>query len=798
MLRKYLSRTRFRPQLTVIVGLAILLLALFSSLLNSAEASRRMRDYLVGQGLQITESLARQSALALLYQSADNAREEAAATLAFADVRHVTIADAAQRVLLAQDKPGTPMPEGRPSLSGGRPTQAALEWESATEWGFGAPVYAGLEAASPFELQERQPQLLGYVHVVVGKESMHRLVASLRLVNVAVTLSFAAILLGVLGYLVERLIRPLNSLSGLMRRAEAGESGLRAQSSGPRDITDMAVAFNKMMTVLEEREAELAHSRDRALHTAQMKTQFAATVSHEVRTPLNGVVGMLDLLREMRLGKPQRECVDVAWNSAQALMELINGILDFSKLEAGKLELEEIDFDLRELVEGVMELLARQAQQKGLELGYLLAADVPSRVRGDSLRVRQVLINLMSNAVKFTERGEVAVHISRCVRPGGVEGLRIEVVDTGIGMDPDNVQHVFESFAQADPSTTRKYGGTGLGLTICKYLVDLMGGEIGVNSQPERGSRFWFTVPCLPVAEPATPAMLPELEGRRALVLARAGIVRAFLEQTLAGFGLGSQMVANASEALQRLQQVPQLSYALLVIDTDAVGNKLESLLRSLQTGHAAATPILLLGRHGVPRGENAADSGRVAKPLRHGLLVDAIRQLLSAGTPPAATVPLAPAPGSVAPGDRKFRVLVVEDNRTNQMVAGAMLAKSGCDCEFAGNGKEALEAARDRHFDLILMDCNMPEMDGYEATTHLRAFERELQRHTPVIAMTANAQSGDEEACLAAGMDDYMAKPVTLLKLRQKLDIWLGPGKSPADHSEEPPQFRPVMDGQG
>lgn len=645
LLGRGLQRARFRSQLSVSVGLAVLLLALFSALLNSWTASLRMQEYLVRQGLQITEVLALRSTLALLYRAPENAENEVAATLAFPDVRYVEIIDADRRTLIARLKPAAQgyRPPAWRQAAVSTTGHAMLAWENEDEWGFVAPAYTDQEEISPFELEERQPQLLGYVLVVVGKASMHELATSLQRVNLGLSLSFAVLLLGGLGILVQRLIRPLNSLSLLMRRAEAGEAGLRAPVSGPRDFTDMATAFNKMMTVLEEREAELQQSRDRALHTAQLKAQFAATVSHEVRTPLNGVVGMLDLLRDMPRDKPSRECVDVAWNSAHALMELINGILDFSKLEAGKLELEEINFDLRELVESVLELLARQAQQKGLELGYQPEPGLPVRVRGDSLRVRQVLINLMSNAVKFTERGGVTVRLAFLATEPGRGQLRIEVDDTGIGMDDTTVRHVFDSFAQGDPSTTRKYGGTGLGLTISKHLVDLMRGEIGVGSEPGRGSTFWFTVPVE---------------------------------------------------------------------------------------------------------------------------IVDALAE-----TAPVPTVDRLLAP---APGGQVCRVLVVEDNRTNQMVAGAMLAKIGCQCEFADNGVAAVEAVRRTRFDLILMDCNMPEMDGYAATRHIRWMEQEQRwLPTPIVAMTANAQSGDEALCRAAGMDDYLAKPVTLRNLRGKIDAW-------------------------
>lgn len=769
---RWLRRMRFRSQLFVIVSLAILLLALVSSLLNAWAASQRTQDYLVRQGLQITEVLAQQSTLALLYHAPQNAANELEATLAFPDVRYVELVDSSRETLVARSKAALPAylppPRHKDVLGGG--SHARLAWENDAEWGFAAPVYAGIEEASPFEMQERKPFLIGYAVVVVSKEGVHALADSLQRVNLGVTLSFAVLLLAVLGITVERLIRPLNSLSGLMRRAEAGEPGLRANASGPRDITDMAVAFNKMMAVLEEREAELQHSRDRALHTAQMKTQFAATVSHEVRTPLNGVVGMLDLLREMPLEQKPRECVEVAWTSAHALIELINGILDFSKLEAGKLELEEINFDVRELAESVLELLARQAQQKDLEIGYVIDPSVPARVRGDSLRVRQVLINLVSNAVKFTEQGEIALRLSFDGEAGEEGELRIEVSDTGIGMDESTVQHVFESFAQADPSTTRKYGGTGLGLTISKHLVALMRGEIGVRSVLGRGSTFWFTMPVGHVVAP--PALQPAIGGT-ALLLARSGLVRQFVELELRAEGVECQMTDSAGEAQRILQRAgPQGQvFRLVIVDVDALRGDAAAiqLLRD-----CTSAPVLLLDRR-LPTAASAADAGlTVAKPLRHSSFLGAVRPLLAGQLASVVPAPVVPgAAGPVVPG-RTFRVLVVEDNRTNQMVAGAMLARLGCDCTFAGNGLEAVAAAQDARFDLILMDCSMPEMDGYEATRQIRREEKPGGRRTPIVAMTANVQSGDEDACLEAGMDDYLAKPVTLAKLKEKLERWL------------------------
>ncbi|WP_211462092.1 EAL domain-containing protein [Collimonas silvisoli] len=785
MLQAYLRRTGFRRQLMAIVTASILGLALFSSLMNSWETSRRMRGYLIEQGQHIAENLARQSTLALLYHSADNVRDEVATTLAFPDVKQVEVTDAAHQVLLSETKRGAIVKPNQALRPERALTQAMLELETDDEWRFGAPVYQGHEGASPFELQDFKPQLLGYVHIVLGKGTMNRLVLSLLLVNLAITLSFALILLGVMRLLARHLIRPLNALSGLMGRAEAGESGMRAAPEGPRDLVDMAQAFNKMMAVLEERETELKQSRDQALHAAMMKAQFASTVSHEVRTPLTGVVGMLDMLKEMRLTKPQQECVEVAWNSAHTLIDLINDILDFSKIEANKLVLEKIDFDLRKLVEEILDLLAKQAQQRGLELGYLLAPDVPDRIKGDSMRLRQVLINLVGNALKFTEQGEVAVRISRTEGSGDGFGLRVEVSDTGIGMDQDAARHVFESFAQADIATARKYGGTGLGLAICKQLVELMGGEIGVVSQPGQGSTFWFTIVCEAGEAQVMATAEDALSGVRVLVAEESEVVRNFLEQSLTRHGMSCHAVCSAAELTAELGRTKHSPYALVIVDRSTLEGKDAdpALARHIRSDPAlSSTRLLLLERYGSPKSDKPLEAdGHLGKPLRLNRLLDAIRNLLPGEQTAAVEPPAANLPGKLPDAAREYRVLVVDDNRTNQVVASSMLATSGCRCESASNGWEAIDAVQRSRFDLILMDCNMPEMDGYEVTSRIRNFEEPEGRRTPIVAMTANTQAGDVEKCLAAGMDDYLAKPITLIELRHKLERWLIQGSTDA-----------------
>ncbi|HYD81870.1 MAG TPA: EAL domain-containing protein, partial [Paucimonas sp.] len=423
-------------------------------------------------------------------------------------------------------------------------------------------------------------------------------------------------------------------------------------------------------------------------------------------------------------------------------------------------------------------------------LGYLFDAGVPERVHADSLRLRQVLTNLIGNAVKFTERGEVALKVS--LAPSGdsradVFKLRFDVTDTGIGMSEEAAAHIFESFAQAEASTTRKYGGTGLGLAISRHLVDLMGGELNVVSKEGEGSTFWFTVICHASEQQPETAIEHPWRDTHVLVAEESEIVRSFLMQSLSNLGMNCRAVASGAQALSELTRMRAEGpgYQLVVSDLGMTNDEGEDLVRCIRSDPAlSAVRLLLLDRYGTPAAPSGVTAGNayLGKPLRLDRLLEAVQRALSIGPVAAAALPPMPT-DNVLSGEREYRVLVVEDNRTNQMVAAGMLNIHGCQCEFAGNGREAVEAARNRRYDLILMDCNMPEMDGYEATAHIRNFEEPLARRTPIVAMTANTQHGDAEKCLAAGMDDYLAKPITLVELRHKLERWLA--RIPANVAE-------------
>ncbi|HUQ76675.1 MAG TPA: response regulator [Burkholderiales bacterium] len=548
------------------------------------------------------------------------------------------------------------------------------------------------------------------------------------------------------------------------------------------------IAVARDVTQHKRSEEALRLAREAAEAASLAKSSFLARMSHEIRTPMNGVLGMTELLLETGLTATQRKYAETVQRSGKNLLGIINDLLDFSKIEAGKLELEHVDMDLRRTMEDIVELLAERAHSKGLDLACSIPAELSAHVKGDPLRLGQILTNLLGNAIKFTEEGSVVVRVESVAETDRDVTMRFDVVDTGVGISATAQTRIFEEFSQVDGSTTRKHEGSGLGLAISKQLVEMMGGMINVKSEPGVGSTFWFTAT---FEKQATPLALPPaapiglLTGVRALVLEASPTHRGILQAQMTNWQMSLRLADSPRQAIELLAEAASRSvpYDMAVIDFGLPGLDAFELARSIRARAdiGKVRLVMLTRRHSDMRpAHDAGFNACLVKPVRQTTLYDSLVNVMSGRSQEALAAQALPKPSAAPTASVRGNILLVEDNVINQQVALGILQISGYSVTVVANGREALDACAQESFDLILMDCHMPEMDGFEATRAIRLRERIAGgRRIPIIALTANAMTRDREECLDAGMDEHLSKPFNMLALQELLERWMAHAKT-------------------
>lgn len=780
---KNVSKYSLRQQIIISFCCGIALLIVVSMFLLATITKHNLTEHAKKQGTTIVENLAEESALAFLYDSEEIAKETSKAALAFPSVEQIVLYQTNRKIFYQSSE------AVQPAVSYGLELSIV---ESDASLFFFLPVFAAVEDAeedSPFAAQAESAEVLGYVGVTLSKDALQTMAIKMYWGNGLVIGSVSLGMLLVIFMILHRVTKPLQNLIGVMHKAQEGERGVRAQPEGPADIVVMENAFNQMIAEIEEREAELIEARDAALESARIKSIFAATVSHELRTPMNGVLGMLQLIEQHDVPTDVQGLVSTAINSANDLLHLIQDVLDFSKFESGKVTIEPDTVAIRDMCDDIVELLAFQARQKTLLLVNVVEGDVPDDIEVDIARLRQVLVNIIGNAIKFTHEGYISLHIRRIMLPSddaGHPGLSFEVTDTGIGIAPEAQIRIFDSFVQADGSTTRAYGGTGLGLTISKQLVELMGGELRVSSEEGKGTCFQFRLPLIERGE-----LVEGAEGTEGSEKSTAASVG---EQTQQRTVTAALLVSDETDRCTVLTEALESWH----IDVTAVAQlaKAQALLSEAESANTQKFDCILVDIKELAETDLSifseylqAAEGRVVclseaestlaelQPLMRFLprYTDSLSIRRHLFPPSYISEENALVLGGASEAGRNTCcALVVDDNRTNQIVASGMLERLGVQVELASNGAKALEVlANNPRIDIVFMDCHMPAMDGYETTENYRN-AAQTRPNLPIISMTAHVSSEDRQRCKESGMDDYLSKPLVLGELSAKLRLWV------------------------
>lgn len=803
-------RSSIETRFNILTTLLILLTAVGTSAFLIIEEQNKAYQGLIRYGDSIAQMLAYNSEHGIHTENREVLHKIIKSLSLNKDIAYTVIINKEDKILVNKTfYPGvrTPLLAEKTVLKKGVPliTEFSMSGNDAAFIDISLPVYTASQThpddqSIDSSMSDKDSELIGYIQLGLNQQAIKKDTADF-FYNTLLIISVMVLIGSILTLLMTRKITsPIASLVNATKRIAQGDFSEHIDIQSNDEIGNLAQSFNSMNKRLQDYQQEVEQQRetleekvikrtedlqkatDKAEAANISKSQFLANMSHEIRTPMNAVLGMTEFLLDSNLSEEQHGFAHTVYKSAESLLSIINDILDFSKIEAGKLELEKIDFELCGLVEDAVEMVAEHGHRKGLELACLVQNDVPNVLRADPNRLRQVLMNLLSNAIKFTDKGEVVVRVSSESSIDDATILRFEVQDTGIGLDPHAQSIIFNSFSQADGSTTRKYGGTGLGLSIAKQLVELMGGEIGVESKVGQGSTFWFTARFDPPKICIEPQAKHSMQGFKALIIDDNATNREIFELQLKSWSIESESAANAYEALERLRAAKHsnqpFDFALLDMQMPEIDGI--ALAKAIQSEPEIADIrlIMLSSIYQVDIAKTCQEVGIdhfLAKPVKQSYLYNTIAGLMGVSVPSLSL-------GNQGRKDTNekqcrftTRVLVAEDYPANQLVIRQMLTTLGCQLDIVDNGVKALDALSENDYDVIFMDCQMPRMDGYEATQHIRRKEAAANTplHIPIIALTANALDGDREKCLAAGMDDYLSKPFNRNQIHQILKAW-------------------------